>query len=199
VTLPRRRRVRLPRDERGVALILTLLVLLCLGGLLASYLAVSAVEPQISRNLASASRARYLAEAGIERGFNVLIATSDAVTGWSGLLASATGASPWVGLAGLTNTTVGTGTVSVTVRNDNGIADMPLTGLSASTSPAMDTSAAADANRMVIMRSAGRVDGVTKTIEIVVQRAAPPPSGAASAEPLEGVRALHSITNWREI
>ena len=187
------------RDQRGVALPLAMILLVVLTLLALTFMSLGAVEPQISRNLANASRARYLAEAGIERGFNVLIATSDAVTGWSGLLASATGASPWVGLAGLTNTTVGTGTFSVMVRNDNGIADMPLTGLSASTSPAMDTSAAADANRTVIMRSAGRVDGVTKTIEIVVRRAAPPPSGAASAEPLEGVRALHSITNWREI
>jgi voltage-gated potassium channel Kch len=199
VTSPRRRRVRLPRDERGVALILTLLVLLCLGALLASYLAVSTLEPQISRNLADASRARYLAEAGIERGFNVLVATSDALAGWSGVLGSASAASPWVALAGLTNTAIGAGAFSVTVRNDNGVADMPLTGLSASTSPAMDTSATADDNKTVIMRSAARVNGVTKAIEVVVQRAAAPPSGAADAEPLEGVRALHSITNWREI
>ena len=51
------------RNERGIALILALMVLLCLTGLVLSYLSVSALEPQISRNLSDASRSRYLAEA----------------------------------------------------------------------------------------------------------------------------------------
>ena len=172
-----RRRVRASYDERGVALVLTLLVLLVLGGLLAAYLAVSTLEPQISRNLADASRARHLAEAGIERGFNVLVASADASGGWSDLLAGATTVRPWVALAGLTNTAIGVagaGTFSVSLRNDNGAADTPLTGLSATTRPAMDTSPTVDDNKTVIVRSIGTFNGVTKTIEVVVQRAALP-------------------------
>src|SRR3989454_9349195 len=38
------------------------------------------------------------------------------------------------------------GTFSVTIRNDNGAADTPLTGLSSTTEPAMDTSPIADDN-----------------------------------------------------
>ena len=90
-------------DERGAALVVTLVALLVMGGLLATYLAVSALEPQISRNLADASRARHLAEAGVERGFNVLIGIADATGGWSVLLAGATVAHPWMPVAGLTN------------------------------------------------------------------------------------------------
>jgi Tfp pilus assembly protein PilX len=182
VTLVLRRRSRAASDQRGVAFVLVLLVLLGLSGLLAAYLAVSTLEPQISRNLAAASRARYLAEAGIERGFNVLVATADADGGWSGLLGGATTARPWVAIAGLTNIAVGVGaagTFSVTIRNDNGAPDTPLTGLSATTRPAMDTSPTADANGTVIMRSAGTFSGLTKTIEVVVRRAEVPPFAGA--------------------
>jgi Tfp pilus assembly protein PilX len=170
---PLRGRAR-PARERGVALVLTLLVLLGVGGLLAAYLAVSTIEPQISRNLAEASRARYLAEAGIERGFTVLIASADAAGGWSGLLAGATTARPWVALDGLTNAVLAGGRFSVMIRNDNGATDTPLTGLSATTRPAMDTSPTVDANTTLIMRASGTSNRATKTIEVVVRRAALP-------------------------
>ena len=180
-----------PGKERGVALVLTLVLLLGLGGLVAAYLAVSTLEPQIARNLADASRARHLAEAGIERGFNVLVATAaEAGGGWSGLLAGATAQRPWVGLAGLTNIALGSaarGTFSVTIRNDNGGADTTLTGLSATTRPAMDTSPTIDANATVIMRSAGTFNGMTKTVEVVVRRAALP--SFAGAVNIAGVSA----------
>jgi Tfp pilus assembly protein PilX len=182
VTLSLRRGARTASDQHGIALVLVLVLLLGLSGLLAAYLAVSTLEPQISRNLAAASRARYLAEAGIERGFNVLVATADAAGGWSGLLGAATPGRPWVAIAGLTNIAVGvgaSGTFSVTIRNDNGAADTPLTGLSATTRPAMDTSPSADANGTVIMRSAGTFGGLTKTIEVVVRRAGVPPFAGA--------------------
>jgi Tfp pilus assembly protein PilX len=179
-----RRHGRTGGKERGLALVLTLVLLLGLGGLVAAYLAVSTLEPQISRNLADGSRARNLAEAGIERGFNVLVAAAaDAGGGWSDLLAGATAQRPWVALAGMTNIALGSaatrGTFSVIIRNDNGAADTPLTGLSATTRPAMDTSATTDANATVIMRSAGTFNGLTKTVEVVVRRAALPPLAGA--------------------
>jgi len=171
--------------QRGVALVVTLVLLLGLSGFVAAYLAISTLEPQISRNLADGSNARNLAEAGIERGFNVLVATAEAGRGWSDLLTGATAAHPWVALAGLANTPVAgattRGTVSVTIRNDNGPADTALTGLSATTRPAMDTSPSIDANATVIMRSAGTFRGVTKTVEVVIRRAAfPALSGAVN-------------------
>src|SRR5439155_232653 len=85
-------------DERGAALVVTLVALLVMGGLLAAYLAVSALEPQISRNLA-------------------------------------------------------------------------------------------DANATVIMRSTGTFDRVSKTVEVVVQRAALPPFAAALSIPATTLRA----------
>ena len=135
-----RLRRHVPSTQRGVALVLTLVLLLGLSGFVAAYLAISTLEPQISRNLADGSNARNLAEAGIERGFNVLAATVEAGRGWSDLLAGATAAHPWVALAGLANTPIGgattRGTVSVTIRNYNGAADTASTGLSATTRPA---------------------------------------------------------------
>src|SRR5207244_1874870 len=131
------RRAPMLRDERGIALIVAVLALFCLTGLLAAYLSVATLEPQISRNLADVSRARHLAEAGIERGFNVLVSTADGRQSWSGLLAGATTGQPWVALAGLTNVAIrgatNGGTFSVSIRNDNGVTDTPLTGLSGTT------------------------------------------------------------------
>jgi Tfp pilus assembly protein PilX len=175
------------RNERGIALVLALMVLLVLTGLVLSYLSVSALEPQISRNLSDSARARYLAEAGIERGFNVLTKTPD----WSTLIAGASGGAPWVAVAGLTNTTIGAatngGTFSVIVRNDNGAADTPITGLTAATVPAMDTSANNDVNGVVILRSTGTFTGangqIAKTIEVVVRRTTLPPFPGAVNTP----------------
>src|SRR3989454_5260093 len=74
-------------DERGIALILALMVLLTLSGLSLALLASSALEPRISRNLHDASRARWLTEAGIELGYGLLAAAGDGA--WNALLATA--------------------------------------------------------------------------------------------------------------
>src|SRR4030081_1873244 len=100
------RRRHVLRNERGVVLMLAVMALLCLTGLVLAYLSASAVEPQISRNLRGASRVPYLAEAGIERCFNVLVNNAD----WSALLAGATAGAPWVTVAGLTGTTISSAT-----------------------------------------------------------------------------------------
>ena len=175
------------RNERGIALVLALMVLLVLTGLVLSYLSVSALEPQISRNLSDAARARYLAEAGIERGFNVVTKTPNLNT----LLVGATVASPWVPVAGLTSATIGAatngGTFSVTVRNDNGASDTPITGLGAATVPVMDSSVTTDSNGVIIMRSTGTFAGangtITKTIEVVIRRTMLPPFPGAVNTP----------------
>src|SRR5438552_5097062 len=110
-------------DERGVALILGLVVLMTLSALALAFLAVSALEPRISRNLHDASRARWLAEAGIELGSGLLAATAADGT-WSALLATATADAPWVHLPSLdravrSGLTPAEGTCTVSIRSDS--------------------------------------------------------------------------------
>ena len=161
-------------NERGVALVLALMILLTLTGLVLAFLSASAFEPQISRNLSDTARARYLAEAGLEVGFNTLIATSDATNSWTGLLASATTSSPWVILPNMSAATLPTldsasGTYTVSVRNDYQASDNALTGVTA------DATVGTDANTIVIMRATGSYNNATKTLEVVVKRLALPP------------------------
>jgi len=157
-------------NERGVALVLALMILLTLTGLVLAFLSVSAFEPQISRNLADTTRARYLAEAGLEVGYNALIATAD----WSSPLASATTASPWIILPNMSAATLpgldsASGTYTVSVRNDYQASDNALTGV------AVDTGVTTDANMIVIMRATGTYNNAAKTLEVVVKRLALPP------------------------
>ena len=115
-------------NEQGVAIVLAVMVLLVLTGILLAFLSVSALEPQISRNVADTARARYLAEAGVEIGFNLLVNTGDATQSFTPALAGATGTNPWVTLVNNGTlsgvTTVGTaaeaaiaGNYSVVVRS----------------------------------------------------------------------------------
>ena len=174
-------------NERGVALVLALMILLTLTGLVLAFLSVSAFEPQISRNLADTTRARYLAEAGLEVGYNALIATSDANSSWTGLLASATTSSPWVILS--TPTTPGpsvalnavslpgldstSGIYTVSVRNDYQAADSALTGTTVD--PGGVSTDANIGTKIVIMRATGSYNNAVKTLEVVVKRLALPP------------------------
>ncbi len=183
----------LPGGERGVALVLTLMVLLALTGLALAVLSSSAFEPRISRNLGNAARARYLAEAGIEIGYNTLGASAAADGTWNPLLAPATADSPWVALpslsrASLPGLSAANGTYSVSIRNDWQTGDPSITGEATA-----DSDAALDVNGVVIMRSTGVFEDATRTIEVVVTRRAPPPL------PDESARALSTMSNWREI
>ena len=167
------RRLTLISDERGMALVLSLMILLIMTALLLALLGISGIEPQISRNLSDTMRARYLAEAGIEAGYNLLVATADANATWSALLVSATTSNPWVAVPGLSDATIvgapSGGAFTVTVRNDFQAGDTAITGA------APDASPSSDSNRAVIMRSTGTFSGATKTIEVVVKRIALPP------------------------
>ena len=178
-------RWRMLGNDRGVALVLALMILLTLTGLVLAFLSVSAFEPQISRNLSDGARARYLAEAGLEMGFNALIATADANSTWTGALTSATSSSPWVAVtypsgSAMTNvalpgmTSASAGSYSVTVRNDT-TTDTAITGLTGSSSPTADSTASTDVNKVVIMRATGTFNGASKTLEVVVWRLALPP------------------------
>jgi Tfp pilus assembly protein PilX len=168
-------------NEHGVAMILAVMMLLALTGLVMAFLAASALEPQISRNVADAARARYLAETGIESGFNLLVNTTDASQSFTSSLAGATASAPWVTLINsgtLANVTTGgaaaettfAGTYTVSVRNDSQAGDPTLTGQSNG-----GETLTTDANKIVIMRSIGAFNGATKTIEVVVKRQPLPP------------------------
>jgi Tfp pilus assembly protein PilX len=170
-------------NERGAALVLSLMMLLALTGLLLAFLSVSALEPQISRNVADTAKARYLAEAGIEIGFNMLVNTGNAAQMFTGAIGSANASVPWVALVSngtLTGVTTGgttaeaafAGTYNVVVRNDYLASDQSLTGVNPTTT---GETFAADLNKIVIMRSTGTFNGATKTIEVVVRRAELPP------------------------
>ena len=155
-------------DERGIAVILALMVLLTLSGLALALLASSTLEPRISRNLHDASRARWLTEAGIELGYGLLAAAGDGA--WNALLATADAS--WVVLpsldgAALPGLTPAEGTYVVSIRNDRQAAD----GMT--------------------VRSAGTFNTTTRTIEVVVRRVA-----EGSSEPTR--RVFYTISGWRE-
>ena len=173
-------------NEQGVAIVLAVMVLLVLTGILMAFLSVSALEPQISRNVADTARARYLAEAGIEIGFNLLVNTGDATQSFTPALAGATATNPWVTLVNngtLSGVTTGgataeatfAGNYNVVVRNDYQAGDSALTGQTAGPSAAPAETLTGDTNKIVIMRSTGTFRGATKTIEVVVRRAQLPP------------------------
>ena len=181
-------------NERGVALALSLMILLILTGLGLAFLSISAMEPQISKNLGDTLRARYVAEAGLEAGFNTLIGLGDVNYTWTGQLAGATSGNPWVVLPGLNNATLpgmsaaSGGTFTVSIRNDyNGSSDNKLTGVTTA-----DASVATDVNNVVFMRATGTFNGATKTLEVVVKRVALPPFPGAVSIP--GVQADTYIT-----
>jgi Tfp pilus assembly protein PilX len=188
---------KLVGDERGVAMVMAMMVLLILTGLVLAFLSVSAFEPQISRNHLDSVRTRHIAEAGIEAGFNQL-ATAD----WTAALAGATVAAPWVTVAGLNNATLAGlgaqfGTFTVTVRNDFQAAptsDTILTGQAT-----VDAgSAATDMNGIIIMRSTATLNGASKTIEVVMKRLALPPfAGAVNIPGNQADTFLNNdTTNW---
>jgi hypothetical protein len=163
------------RNERGVILPTTLIIVAVLMSLAVTLLALSGFEPAISKNLESGSQARGAAEAGIEWAFTQLAASSD----WSTLLSTA-------GSNGVTLATSQTipglgasfGTFTVTVRNDNQANDNQITGV------AIDTGGnTSDTNNRVIVTATGTVGTATRTIRVVVRRNTLPALPAAMSFP----------------
>jgi Tfp pilus assembly protein PilX len=149
-------------DERGAALVVTLVALLVMGGLLATYLAVSALEPQISRNHVDLIRARYLAEAGIEHAYDTLVSNAGA---WNQYLVGATcAAGVALAEATLPERTRADGHFTVLLRNDCATADQRITGV-----PPDDTgNPTRDANGKIIAVSTGFFRHTTHTITAVI-------------------------------
>lgn len=161
------------RDERGVALPLAMLVLLILTSLAVAYATMAGIEPQISQNLTSGVRARFLAEAGIELGYNRLAGSSN----WSDTLTTTGGV--LVDTQPLpSKPDAREGTFRVTVRNDNQPGDAVITGV-----PQDPGNSDTDTNARLIMTSEGSVGGATRTITVVIGRIVLPPFPGALVFP----------------
>jgi len=183
------------RRRAGIARLL--MMVLTLLGLLRSFTSVSALESRISGNVADTAQARYLAEAGIEVGFTVLINTPD----FSAALAGASASVPWVPVVsnaalsgvpsrGRTDEVGSDGAYTVVIRNDYQNADAALTGQSSGTDTIPNETLTRDGNQIVIMRATGVFNGASKTIDVVVRRHQPPPPPGIVDTPLSDKTSL---------
>ena len=114
-------RVSAVRDQKGVALPLALFALLMLTGLLVAFLTMSGMEPSMAANLTDVTRARYVAEAGVEWAFDQLVLNPN----WNGILG--TGGGVMVSNQTLPGLSAAFGTFTAQIRNDNQAGDPALT------------------------------------------------------------------------
>ena len=163
------------KDERGIAVVVAVVALMTLTALVLAFLAVSAYEPQISRNLTDATRARYIAEAGLEAAYDTLVTNVD----WAGLVAGSGAACGGVtstdassnltgNLIGVANSalpglTGADGRYTVRVRNDCRNSDPTFTGVTAEAN-------ATEANNRVVLTSTGTFGNATRTVTVAVVR-----------------------------
>ena len=156
-------------DERGMAAVMALIVVLALSLLVAAFLAVSAFEPQISQNLADAMQAHYAADAGIEWAFDQLVTTNS----WSTLLTGAADCATPVTPAGWSNVSVPNliGVFTVSLRNDCLAGDDQITGVAVDN---VTGTAIKDDNGVVILTATGSFRGANKKIQVVIRRHLPP-------------------------
>ncbi len=161
------------RSERGIALVLALIVLLTLTGLVLAFLSMSAFEPQISQNLTDTINARMLADSGVDFAYNTLVNTTD----WSTVLTNATSATCTAGNTGIVlgaaNTTLPgltatNGTFTVRVRNDCQPNDNMMTGTTVENTANFRT----DTNGRLVLESTGTRNNASRTISVVASRAA---------------------------
>ncbi len=147
--------------QRGVAFPLALFALVMLTGLLLVFLTMGGMETSVAANLDDVTRARYVAESGLEWGFDQLVLQAALPNGWSNVLAT-NGGQMATGMQ-LPGLAAAFGTYSVTVRNDNLANDNLLTG------QAVDPGGAVtDTNNVVIVTSTGTYNGATRQIQQVV-------------------------------
>ena len=176
------------RNEKGVALPLALFALVMLSGLLLAFLSMSAMEPEIAANLGDVTRARYVAESGIEWAFDQLASNPN----WNQILlgpdnASGTADDGLMTLAGgqtlpapLNNAAFGI--FSAQVRNDNQVGDLALTGQPID-GGVVGGNPTNDTNGVVILTASGTYRGVTRQIQVVLRRLNLPPFPGAYSMP----------------
>ena len=149
------------RNQRGVAFPLALFALVLLTGMLLVFLTMGGMETSVAANLDDVTRARYVAESGLEWAFDQLVLAAALPTGWNTVLSTNSGQMA-TGMP-LPSLAAALGTFSVTVRNDNLPNDNLLTG------QAVDPGAATnDTNRVVILTALGTYNGATRQLQQVV-------------------------------
>jgi len=204
------------RDQRGVALPLALISLLILTMLVLTVLNLGAVEPQISRNLSDTTRARHMAEAGIEWAFDCLadqdlnsfFAGPDSIQGntddtlatsVAGQAVAArmddtfcTNSPPPGALPGLT---IAAGTFAVTIRNDSLAAQGPYAGDQILTGQPVDGGGKyADTNGVVILTATGTFGTATRQVTAVIQRNTLAVNAAVSLPGLQADTYINGVT-----
>lgn len=178
-------RLQLPCDQRGGVLVFALILLVGLTVLALALLSVGALEPQISRNHADMVRARYLAEAGIEHGYDILAADR---TAWSMNLAGSTCAVGVVlGEGPLPGHPASDGLFRVLVRNDCDAGDERLTGVT-------PDSGIAESNGIVILVATGSFRDVVHRMTTIVSDDSRRPAGPGQTVPTPSIRAY----NWSD-
>ena len=159
------------RDQRGVAFPLALFALVLLTGMLLVFLTMGGMETSVAANLDDVTRARYVAESGLEWAFDQLVSAAALPNGWNTVL-STNGGQMATGMP-LPSLAAAFGTFSVTVRNDNLANDNVLTGLPLCPNSAPLCSpdgggATNDTNRVVILTALGTYNGATRQLQQVV-------------------------------
>ena len=153
--------MRAIRDQRGVAFPLALFALVMLTGLLLVFLTMGGMETSVAANLDDVTRARYVAESGLEWAFDQLVLAAALPTGWNTVLSTNSGQMA-TGMP-LPSLAAALGTFSVTVRNDNLPNDNLLTGQAVDPGNATN-----DTNRVVILTALGTYNGATRQLQQVV-------------------------------
>src|SRR3972149_114115 len=153
--------MRAIRDQRGVAFPLALFALVMLTGLLLVFLTMGGMETSVAANLDDVTRARYVAESGLEWAFDQLVLAAALPTGWNTVLSTNSGQKA----TGMPLPSLGptSGSFSVTVRNDNLPNDNLLTGQAVDPGNATN-----DTNRVVILTALGTYNGATRQLQQVV-------------------------------
>jgi hypothetical protein len=167
-------------DQRGIAAPLAMYTLVLLSVLLLAFVSMAAQEPQVSRNLSDMTQARYAADAGVEWAFDTMVATPN----WSTIIQGSGGpclSTPMVSNQTLPGLTAAFGTYTVVARNDTCNGDTAITGQA--TVDVAPGSPTVDNNGILILTSTGTVNGVTRTIQVVVRRLQLPPFPGAVNEP----------------
>ncbi len=183
-------------NERGTALALALISLVIMTALAIGLATMGGVEARISAGQSASTRARLLAESGIEYAllslagvdFTTKLQAGTVTTDPQRVLIAAGTTLPGLGS--------GYGTFGVTIRNDISAGDNLLTGVGASgcaTCASAETgNTTSDSNGVVILTSTGTVDGATRVVVAVVQRGN---LGINAALTLPGVQADTTTDN----
>jgi Tfp pilus assembly protein PilX len=161
-------------NERGTAMALALIILVIMTALAVGLATMGGVEARISAGQSASTRARLLAESGIEYALLSLAGVDFTTKLQAGTVTTDPQRALIAAGTTLPGLAAGYGTFGVTIRNDISAGDSLLTGAGASgcaTCAATETgNATSDSNGVVILTSTGTVDGATRVVVAVVQR-----------------------------